>query len=264
MTILRVVLALAVGLISASAFAQTTGTVVSRLSTLPRGAALLPDLNGGHWWVSDQALGICQLVPQNLPGQPPFLLNFCTNAVKTGGQIVVGNPAPSLGLIAGSKFVYVADASSSGITVVRFVFAPNGNSGNGSFTGNTQLKVQNATVVAGGGGGGGGGGAAGGAAGGGAGGTGRTGGAMFVFVKKDGKYSPRVVRVGVSDFDYTEVLSGVQEGEQVALLGPAVLQAQRNQLQARVRAGTGGGLQQPTTPAAGAAAGGGGRGGGGR
>jgi len=104
----------------------------------------------------------------------------------------------------------------------------------------------------------------GGAAGGGAGGTGRTGGAMFVFVKKDGKYSPRVVRVGVSDFDYTEVLSGVQEGEQVALLGPAVLQAQRNQLQARVRAGTGGGLQQPTTPAAGAAAGGGGRGGGGR
>ena len=85
---------------------------------------------------------------------------------------------------------------------------------------------------------------------------------MFVFVKKDGKYSPRMVRVGVSDFDYTEVLSGVEEGEQVALLGPAVLQAQRNQLQARVRAGTGGGLQQPTTPAAGA--GGGGRGGGGR
>ena len=108
-------------------------------------------------------------------------------------------------------------------------------------------------------GGGGGGGVAGG---GGGGPTGRTGGAMFVFVKKNGKYSPLMVRVGVSDFDYTEVLSGVQEGEQVALLGPAVLQAQRNQLQARVRAGTGGGLQQPTTPAAGA--GGGGRGGGGR
>ena len=119
------------------------------------------------------------------------------------------------------------------------------------------------------GGGGGGGGAAGGAAGGGAGGTGRTGG-MFVFVKKDSKYSPRMVRVGVSDFDYTEVLSGVQEGEQVALLGPAVLEAQREQLQARVRAGTGGGLQQTTTPAAGGAAGGGagagarGGGGGGR
>jgi hypothetical protein len=71
----------------------------------------------------------------------------------------------------------------------------------------------------------------------------------------------------VSDFDYTEILSGVKEGEQVALLGPAVLEAQRQQLQARVRAGTGGGLQQQTAPAAGAAGaaggGGGARGGGG-
>lgn len=81
---------------------------------------------------------------------------------------------------------------------------------------------------------------------------------MFVFVKNGTSYSPRVVRVGVSDFDYTEILSGVKQGEQVALLGPAVLQAQRLQLQARVRAGTGGGLQQTTAPAAGGAAGGGG------
>ena len=117
----------------------------------------------------------------------------------------------------------------------------------------------------GGAGGGGGGSGGGGAAGGGAGGTGRTGGALFVFVKKGDTYSPRVVRVGVSDFDYTEIVSGVQQGEQVALLGPAVLEAQREQVQARVRAGTGGGLQQTTTPAAGGAAGAGGgaRGGGG-
>jgi HlyD family secretion protein len=82
-----------------------------------------------------------------------------------------------------------------------------------------------------------------------------------VFVKKDGKYTPRVVRVGISDFDYTEILSGVNQGEQVALLGAAVLQAQREQLQQRIRAGSGGGLQQQSTPAAG---GGGGGGGGGR
>lgn len=111
-----------------------------------------------------------------------------------------------------------------------------------------------------------GGGAQGGAAGGGAGGgTGRTGGAMFVFVKQGDKYSPRVVRLGVSDFDYTEIVgNSLQQGEQVALLGPAVLQAQRDQLQARIRAGAGGGLQT-TTPAAGAAGGaaGGARGGGG-
>jgi len=124
-----------------------------------------------------------------------------------------------------------------------------------------------------GGGGGGGGGGAGGAGGfnrqggGGGGGTGTfaggTGGPMFVFVKKDDHYSPRLVRVGISDFDYTEILSGLQQGEMVALLGPAVLQAQREQLQNRVRAGTGGGLQQQQTPAAGGGGGGGGRPGGG-
>jgi len=90
---------------------------------------------------------------------------------------------------------------------------------------------------------------------------------MIVFVKKGDKYTPRVVRVGISDFDNTEILSGLQQGEQVALLGAAVLQAQREQVQARVRAGTGAGLQQqqaPTTGTGGAGGGGGGaRGGGG-
>jgi HlyD family secretion protein len=82
-----------------------------------------------------------------------------------------------------------------------------------------------------------------------------------VFVKTGDKYTPQVLRLGVSDFDYTEVLSGLQQGEQVALLGPAVLQAQRDQLQQRVRAGAGGGLQQQQTPAAGGAGGAGGGGG---
>jgi HlyD family secretion protein len=91
---------------------------------------------------------------------------------------------------------------------------------------------------------------------------GGSGGPMVVFVKKGDKYTPQPVRVGISDFDYTEILSGVTQGEQVALLGAAVLQAQREQLQSRVRAGTGGGLQQQTTPAPGAGGGGGGRGGG--
>jgi HlyD family secretion protein len=97
-----------------------------------------------------------------------------------------------------------------------------------------------------------------GGAGAGAGGGGGRGGAQVVFVKKDNKYTPRVVRVGISDFDYTEILSGVSQGEQVALLGAAVLQAQREQLQRRIRAGTGGGLQQQSTPAAGGGGGGGG------
>ena len=100
-------------------------------------------------------------------------------------------------------------------------------------------------------------------AGAGGGGGGGRGGMQVVFVKKDGKYTPRPVRLGISDFDYTEVLSGVTQGEQVALLGAALLQAQREQQQQRIRAGTGGGLQQQT-PAGGGTGGGGGGGGGGR
>jgi HlyD family secretion protein len=107
------------------------------------------------------------------------------------------------------------------------------------------------------------GGAGGGGAAGGGGGGGRSGG-MVAFVKLNDKYSPRAVRVGVSDFDYTEVLSGLKEGEQVALLAAAVLEAQREALQNRIRgrAGASGGLQQTTTPAP-AAGGGGARAGGG-
>ena len=64
-----------------------------------------------------------------------------------------------------------------------------------------------------------------------------------VFVKKGDKYSPRVVRVGVSDFDYTEILSGVNAGRAggAARRGGAA-GAARGQLQARIRAGAGGGL----------------------
>jgi len=92
----------------------------------------------------------------------------------------------------------------------------------------------------------------------GTGGGGGRAGMQIVFVKKDGKYTPRVVRVGISDFDYTEILSGVNQGEQVALLGAALLQAQREQQQQRIRAGTGGGLQQQQAPAGGGGGGGGG------
>ena len=48
-----------------------------------------------------------------------------------------------------------------------------------------------------------------------------------------------MVRLGVSNFDYSEVLSGVQEGEQVAILNVAALQAknQADMNQVRGRAG---------------------------
>ena len=109
---------------------------------------------------------------------------------------------------------------------------------------------------------GGGAGGAGGAAGSGQGGT-RAGGAgggfgagapQVVFVKNDTGYEARAVRLGVTDFDYTEVLSGLREGEEVALLSAATMQAQRDQQADRIRNATGGAL-----PGAGGGGGGGAR-----
>src|SRR5207237_846659 len=51
----------------------------------------------------------------------------------------------------------------------------------------------------------------------------------LVFVKKGETFEPRLVLTSASNFDYTEVLSGVKEGEQVAMLAAVALQAQRQQ-----------------------------------
>jgi HlyD family secretion protein len=122
------------------------------------------------------------------------------------------------------------------------------------------------TFGPGGGGAGTGGGAGAGGAGGGAG--GRANRAQVVFIKTaNGDFEPRVVRLGVSDFDYSEVIAGVQEGEQVALLGVAEAQASRTQIQNQVRQRMGGGGLVPgggTVRVGGGGGGGGGsRGGGG-
>lgn len=83
----------------------------------------------------------------------------------------------------------------------------------------------------------------------------------MVFTVKNGKYTPKVVRLGVNNFDYSEVLSGLEEGEQVAILNVAAMQArQQSELdQMRGRAGMPGMQRQPTNTQGGA----GGQGGGG-
>ena len=63
-----------------------------------------------------------------------------------------------------------------------------------------------------------------------------------VFVAANGTFEPRVVRLGLGNFDFTEVLSGVNEGDQVALLGAAAIQASRDSSNARFRQMTGGGM----------------------
>ena len=83
----------------------------------------------------------------------------------------------------------------------------------------------------------------------------------LVFVKKGQTFEPRLVMLGASNFDYTEVISGVTEGEQVAMLAAAALQAQREQNQDRIRQQTGvpGMQQQGGGGGAGGAGGAGGR-----
>jgi len=108
---------------------------------------------------------------------------------------------------------------------------------------------------------------AGGFAGGGFGGGARASRAQVVFVKTAKGIEPRAVRIGLSDFDYAEVLDGVQEGEQVVMLGVAEAQASREQTQQRIRQRVGSGpLGTPGGGGGGGARGGGGggsRGGGG-
>lgn len=75
----------------------------------------------------------------------------------------------------------------------------------------------------------------------------------LVYVASGASFVPRVVRVGMSDLDYTEVVSGLQEGENVLLLTALAMQASRDSALARMR-GRGG---MPGMPAGGAPGGGG-------
>ncbi len=80
--------------------------------------------------------------------------------------------------------------------------------------------------------------------------------AQFVMVQTATGLEPRLVRIGISDFDYSEVLGGVQEGEPVVLLSVAEQTAKRRQQQAQIAQRVGNGL-----PGSGGTGGGGGRGG---
>ena len=78
-------------------------------------------------------------------------------------------------------------------------------------------------------------------------------GLVFV-VNAAGAYEPRVLRLGASNYDYSEVLSGLEEGETVATLAVASLQAKRDASNDRMRAMQGGAV--PGMSAGGAGAGG--------
>ena len=111
--------------------------------------------------------------------------------------------------------------------------------GMGGFAGagndSARAARRRAWMASGGGSGAGSGGGGFGRGGGGGSGSGGANRAQVVFVKTAKGIEPRLVRLGLSDFDWSEVISGVQEGDQVVLLGVAQAQAARTQQQANVR-----------------------------
>jgi HlyD family secretion protein len=59
--------------------------------------------------------------------------------------------------------------------------------------------------------------------------------AVAFVVLADGSTEMRPVLMGVNDWDNTEILAGLEEGEQVALIGAAQLQAEQQQMMNRMR-----------------------------
>jgi HlyD family secretion protein len=80
-----------------------------------------------------------------------------------------------------------------------------------------------------------------------------------IFVQQEGGPQPRRVILGLSDWENSEVISGLEAGEKVLLVAVAQLQQQQQQSVERMRQRTGG-----VIPGAGGGARGGGGGGGGR
>lgn len=64
--------------------------------------------------------------------------------------------------------------------------------------------------------------------------------AITFVVSADGTIEPRPILIGVNDWDNTEVLVGLEEGEEVALIGAAQLQAQQQEFIDRMRERMGG------------------------
>lgn len=78
-------------------------------------------------------------------------------------------------------------------------------------------------------------------------------------MQQEGGPQPRRVLLGLSDWENSEVISGLEAGEKVLLVSVAQLQQQQQQSLERMRQRTGG-----VIPGAGGGARGGGGGGGGR
>jgi hypothetical protein len=78
----------------------------------------------------------------------------------------------------------------------------------------------------------------------------------IVFVKEGQSFAPRSVMLGTGNYDVTQVISGLREGDQVALISAAALQQSRTQFQQRIQSRVGlPGVQQQGGGQGGAAGG---------
>ncbi len=59
--------------------------------------------------------------------------------------------------------------------------------------------------------------------------------AVVFVVAEDGTIQPRAVMIGLNDWDFTEVVSGLEEGEQIAIVGAAQLRASQDEFLDRIR-----------------------------
>ena len=61
--------------------------------------------------------------------------------------------------------------------------------------------------------------------------------AVFVMAE-DGTIEPRAVMIGLNDWDFTEVVSGLEEGDLIAVVGAAQLRASQDEFLNRIRSNT--------------------------
>jgi hypothetical protein len=78
-------------------------------------------------------------------------------------------------------------------------------------------------------------------------------GSFIVFAMRNGRPTPVPIRTGLTDLDYIEVLSGLNEQDTVLLLPSASLVQSQRDMRERVQRMTGGGLPgvQQSQPASG-------------
>jgi HlyD family secretion protein len=61
---------------------------------------------------------------------------------------------------------------------------------------------------------------------------------VVFLMAEDGTIEPRAIMIGLNDYDFTEVVSGLEEGELITIVGAAQLRAQQDEFLNRIRSNT--------------------------